>query len=62
MPMDSKGAPIDIGDRVKWRGSSFTIRGFRPGEGRSGTSAIDFEEPLHRDEIPDEISVDRIDQ
>ena len=61
MPMDSTGSEIVVGDRVRWRGSIYTIRGFKPGEGRHGTSAIDFEEPLHRDEIPDEIGVDRID-
>lgn len=62
MPMDSTGAAIGVGDKVRWRGTVFTIRSFRPGEGRLGTSAIDFEEPLHLDEIPDEIGVDRIEE
>lgn len=55
---DSTGQPIDVGDPVFFRGKIYTIRGFRPGEGRHGIAAIDFEETQHTEEIADEWSVD----
>lgn len=62
MPSDSTNKPISEGDKVRFRGQEYTIKEFRPGEGRYGTAAIKFEEDdVHTDEIPDELSVDRVD-
>lgn len=60
MPADSTNQPIDVGDKVRFRGQVYTISGFVPGEGRFGTSVIEFVEPQHTDEVADEISVDRV--
>jgi len=57
-PMDSTGIPIDIGDRVRFRGEEFTIKSFG-GETSHGKS-MEFEEPItHTNEIPCEFSVDK---
>jgi len=61
MSPDSTGKPISIGDRVRFRGQVFTIKGFRPGEGRFGSAVVEFEEVVvHTNETPDEIGIDRI--
>jgi hypothetical protein len=54
--------PIEVGDRVLFRGKVYTIKEFMPGRGRFGTAEILFEESQegHTDEIADEISVDRV--
>jgi len=59
--LDSTGKPIAEGDQVRHRGREYTIKAFRPGEGRSGIAAIDFTEEPH---VPgaDEWSVDRLDK
>ncbi len=58
---DSAGHPITVGDTVTWRGQLYTIKAFGDAIGRSGTRAIEFEEPLHlTTEIPDEIAVDLV--
>lgn len=57
-PQDSTGNPIQIGDKVLFRGRIFTIKTFVPGEGRMDTARIMFEEPQHTTEPADEISVD----
>lgn len=58
MPADSTGTPIYVGDVVRFRGHRYTIFSFLPGEGRFGSAAIEFVEPCHTAETPDEISVD----
>lgn len=60
MPLDSTGKPINIGDRVVFRGEEYTIKNFLLGAGVRGTSQIEFEEKQHTTEVADEISVDRI--
>lgn len=61
MPEDSTGRPIQEGDRVRFRGKEYTIKAFlNLGAGRCGTYQIEFVEPVHTDEIPDEIGVDII--
>ncbi len=57
---DSTGQPIGIGDAVRFRGQTYTIKDFYPGEGRSETARIEFTQPVHTNEVPDEISVDLI--
>lgn len=58
--MDSTGKPIQIGDRVKFRGELYTIKRFMLGKGRGGIAAVEFEEAQHTDEIADEWSVDLV--
>lgn len=61
MYYDSAGRSIREGNRVRFRGEVYTIKSFKPGEGRSGTAAIEFEEPeIHTEEVPDEWSVDLV--
>ena len=57
---DSTGKVINKGDKVLFRGQEYTIKEFHHGKGRLGTAAIEFEENIHTDEIPDEIGVDLI--
>lgn len=63
---DSTGKTIAVGDRVRWARDqrTYTIRQFLPGQGRSGTAGIQFEEPCARadylGELPDEWSVDLV--
>jgi len=60
---DSTGQPIKIGDRVRFQGNVYTVKGFRYGERDSGIAVIEFNEPLpERSETPDEISVDLVRQ
>ena len=59
-PQDSTGRVIRVGDRVNWRGQIYTIKVFGDLSGRYGTRTILFEEPLHLDEVPDEIAVDLV--
>lgn len=61
-PQDSTGKSIGVGDRVSWRGQTFTIKAFGDHVGRLGTRSIEFKEPLHTNEIPDEISVDLVER
>ncbi len=57
---DSTGKPIVVGDTVFWRGKHYMIKAFQPGKGRNGIAAIEFEEPPHMTETPDEWSVDLV--
>ena len=41
---DSSNKPIKVGDTVAFREKEYTIKEFKPGEGRYGSSAIVFEE------------------
>ena len=61
-PQDSTGKDIGVGDRVSWRGQTFTIKAFGDRVGRLVTRSIEFEEPLHTNEVPDEISVDLLER
>jgi hypothetical protein len=62
MHQDSTGQPLAIGDRVRWRGREYTIRSFPSGQSPSGFPLVEFNEPPHRDEIPDEVAVDFIER
>lgn len=49
---DRRGHLIRVGDRVRWNGRVYTIRGFRE-TSASVRGRIDFEEPLHiEDAVP----------
>ena len=59
--IDSANRPIKTGDRVSFRGQEYIILGFHPGEGRFGSSRIEFiEEEVHTAEVPDEVAVDLV--
>lgn len=61
--MDSAGTPIRRGDRVRFRGREYTIKGFVEGEGSYGTAKIVFEEKeVHTFEVPCETNVDLIEK
>lgn len=57
---DSTGKLIKVGDRVRFRGREYLIKGFIPGEGRDGIMAMEFETTPDTPEIPDECSVDLV--
>jgi len=57
---DSTGKLIKVGDRVRFRGREYLIKGFLPGEGRDGIMAMEFETTPDTPEIPDEWSVDLV--
>ena len=54
---DSTGKPVRIGSRVRWRGAEYTITEILPGE---RFAEFRFKEPLHIDEVPDELGVDLV--
>jgi len=58
---DSKDLPVYVGCTVRFRGRIYTIRRIIRGKGRHGTAIFEFNEQVHTEEIPDEISIDRID-
>lgn len=60
MHQDSTGKPISVGTRVRFRGEEYTIKEFCM-VGRMNVPTIAFEEECHTTEVPDEISVDRVD-
>lgn len=60
--VDSTGKPINVGDRVRFRGELYTIKGFTLGEGRGRIAVIEFEEEQHVAEVADELSVDLVER
>lgn len=60
--MDSTGKPINVGDRVKFRGGIYTIKRFMLGNGRAGVATIEFEEAQNVAEVADELSVDLVER
>ena len=60
MNQDSTGKTISIGDKVKWRGQTYTIKSFGEDTLR-GAVSIKFEETPYSTETPDEWAVDLID-
>lgn len=57
---DSTGKQIAIGDKLRFRGQEYTLKGFGPMNLDLNVATLIFEEPLHTNEVPDEISVDKI--
>jgi hypothetical protein len=55
---DSAGRPIYVGSRVKFRRQIYTIKGFKPGQGRLGCAELILDRKPHLAEVSDEISVD----
>lgn len=59
-PCDSTGTPIKVGDKVRFRGHDYVIKGFIAGKGTHGTAAIEFTTARNTPEVADETSVDLI--
>ncbi len=59
MNQDSTGKEIFIGNQVRWRGQTYTIKSFGEDTLR-GAVSIEFEEKPHSTETPDEWAVDLI--
>ena len=57
---DSTGKQIAVGDRIKFRGQEYKLKGFGPNEEHYGVATLIFEEPMHTEEIPHECNVDKI--
>ena len=57
---DSTGKSIKIGDKVKFRGTIYTIEEFLNTKGASDSPQIRFKETQHTDEIADEFSIDLV--
>lgn len=57
---DSTGKQINVGDRIRFRGREYTLKGFGPFENVYDVATLIFEEELHTDETPHECNVDKI--
>jgi len=57
---DSTGKPIEIGDKIKFRGQEYTLKDFGPIEKQYGVATLVFEEPVHTPEVPHECNVDKM--
>ena len=57
---DSTGKQISIGDKIKFRGKEYTLKGFGPMESHYNVATLLFEEELHTPEVPHECNVDKV--
>ena len=57
---DSTGKQIFVGDRIRFRGQEYTLKGFGPRDVEYDVSTLIFDEPLHTEEVPHECNVDKI--
>ncbi len=58
---DSAGKQINAGDKIRFRGKEFTLKGFGPNEEHYGVATLIFEEDVtHTEVIPHECNVDKI--
>ena len=58
---DSAGRVIEPGDRIRFRGQEFTLKGFGPIEDFYGVATLVFEEEVtHTSEVPHECNVDKV--
>ncbi len=61
MHYDSTGTPVEVGNRVRFRGKVYTIKVIIDnGMGACDTSQFKFEEEQHTPEVADEISIDKV--
>ncbi len=60
---DSTGKEIKIGNRIRFRGTIYTLKAFGPVEEQYGVATLIFEEPLalNVNEVPHECNVDYFD-
>lgn len=57
---DSTGRQISIGDKIRFRGTNYTLKDFGPNEEHYGVATLIFEEEVHTDEVPHECNVDKV--
>jgi hypothetical protein len=57
---DSTGRQIEIGDKINFRSSIYTLKGFGPNEEHYGVATLIFEEEVHTIEVPHECNVDKV--
>ncbi len=57
---DSTGRQIEIGDKIRFRGSEYTLKGFGPNESEYDVATLIFEEEVHTIEVPHECNVDKV--
>jgi hypothetical protein len=57
---DSTGKQIKFGDKIKFRGQEYTLKGFGPNEEHYGVATLIFEEEVHTTEVPHECNVDKV--
>lgn len=57
---DSTGRQIKPGDKIKFRGHDYTLKGFGPNEEEYGVATLIFEEELQTIEVPHECNVDKV--
>lgn len=57
---DSTGRQIAIGDKIRFRGSEYTLKDFGPIEDHYGVATLIFEEEVHTTEVPHECNVDKV--
>ncbi len=57
---DSTGKPISVGDKIRFRGQIYKLKGFGPNESNYGVATLIFEEPVHTTEVPNECNVDKV--
>jgi hypothetical protein len=57
---DSTGKQIVVGDRIRFRGSEYTLKGFGPNDEHYDVATLIFEEEVHTTEVPHECNVDKV--
>ena len=57
---DSTGRQIVVGDKIKFRGTEYTLKDFGPNEEHYGVATLIFEEEVHTPEVPHECNVDKV--
>jgi len=57
---DSTGKQIFVGDKIKFRGTEYTLKGFGPNENHYNVATLIFEEDVHTEEVPHECNVDKV--
>jgi len=57
---DSTGRQIKLGDKIKFRGQEYTLKGFGPNEPEYDVATLIFEEEVHTIEVPHECNVDKV--
>lgn len=57
---DSTGKQIKFGDKIKFRGQEYTLKGFGPNDLEYDVATLIFEEEVHTTEVPHECNVDKV--
>lgn len=57
---DSTGQRIVIGDKIKFQGKVYTLKGFGPPESHYHVATLVFDGPVHTTEVPHECNVDLV--